>query len=152
MYYQAIVKHFAAYSPLGTSPKERYDLGRLDEIIEETAYHSRIFYLSFEITVPADGSVEVSIEQFKRASFDFHCSGSDSIDIDGYDLLTSLGSNLVFTEQCASISNYDAIEIVRQNFGFDLAGGITCVPLDMNEPHYYLEIRGITVTNTGGLR
>ena len=103
----------------------------------------RVLYLSFEVTVPAGGSVEVCVEQFKNASFDFHCSGSESVGIDGYDLVTSLGSNLTFAGQSASISNYDVIEIVRQNFGFDLAGGITSVPLDLNEPHYYLEVRVI---------
>lgn len=143
MYYQAVIKHFVAYGPLGADPMERYSFGRLEDIIDETAYHKRILYLSFEVTVPAGDSVEVCVEQFKNASFDFHCSGSESVGIDGYDLVTSLGSNLTFAGQSASISNYDAIEIVRQNFGFDLAGGITSVPLDLNEPHYYLEVREI---------
>lgn len=146
MYYLAIVKHFAEYGPMGTNPMERYSFGMLEDIVEETAYHKRVLYLSFEVTVPAECSVEVSVEQFKYASFDFHCSGSKNVGIDGYDLVTSIGSNLTFTEQSASISNYDAIEIVRQNFGFDLAGGITSVPLDLNESHYYLEIRKIAPT------
>jgi len=141
MFYQALVKHFAAYGPLGTNPKERYDFGMLTDIIGEVPYHSRILYLSFEATIPAGGSVEVNVDQLRNASFDFHCSGSDNVGIDGYDMVTSLGSNIAFTGQTASISNYDAIEIVRQNFGFDLAGSITNVALDMNEPHYYLEIR-----------
>ena len=143
LYYQAIVKHFSAYGPTGTDPKERYDLGMLDDIISEAAYHNRILYLSFEVTIPAGGSVEINIEQFKNASFDFHCSGSENVGIDGYDMVTALGSNIAFTAQTASISNYDVIEIVRQNFGFDLANGINEVVLDLNEPHYYLEVRGI---------
>ena len=143
MYYQAMVKHFATYGPLGTDPKERYAFGMLTDIISEVAYHDRILYLSFEVTIPAGSSVEVNVEQFKYASFDFDCSGSENAGIDGYDMVTSLGSNIAFTGQSASISNYDAIEIVRQNFGFDIAGGITNVDLDMNEPHYYLEIREI---------
>ena len=87
--------------------------------------------------------MEVNVEQFKNASFDFDCSGSENAGIDGYDMVTSLGSNIAFAGQTASISNYDAIEIVRQNFGFDITGGITNVDLDMNEPHYYLEIREV---------
>ena len=143
MYYQAMVKHFATYGPLGTDPKERYAFGMLTDIISEVTYHDRILYLSFEVTIPAGGCVEVNVEQFKNASFDFDCSGSENAGIDGYDMVTSLGSNIAFTGQTASISNYDAIEIVRQNFGFDITGGITNVDLDMNEPHYYLEIREI---------
>ena len=143
MYYEAVIKHFATYGPAGTDPKERYGYGRLDDIIEESVYHNRILYLSFDVTIPAGGSAEVNVEQFKNASFDFDCSGSKNAGIDGYDMVSSLGSNITFTGQTASISNYDTIEIVRQNFGFNLAGGITSVDLDMNEPHYYLEIRGI---------
>ena len=143
MYYEAVIKHFATHGPAGTDPKERYGYGRLDDIIEESVYHNRILYLSFDVTIPAGGSAEVNVEQFKNASFDFDCSGSENAGIDGYDMVSSLGSNITFTGQTASISNYDTIEIVRQNFGFDLAGGITSVDLDMNEPHYYLEIREI---------
>lgn len=141
MYYQAMVKHFAAYGPLGTDPKERYAFGMLTDIVSEVAYHDRILYLSFEVTIPAGSSVEVTVEQFKNASFDYDCSGSENAGIDGYDMVTSLGSNITFTGQTASISNYDTIEILRQNFGFDIAGGITNVDLDMKEPHYYLEIK-----------
>ena len=122
-------------------PKERYEFGMLEDIINETAYHNRILYLSFEVTVPAGGSVEAGIRQFKPASFDFHCSGSENVGVDGYDMVTMLGSNLAFTGQTASVSNYEAIEIVRQNFGFDLAAGVTEVALDLEEPHYYLEVR-----------
>lgn len=143
MYFQAVARHFAAYGPIGTEPKERYEFGMLDDMIEETAYHNRILYLSFEVTIPAGSSVEVNVEQFKNASFDFHCSGSENVGIDGYDMVTSLGSNLSFTGQTASISDCEAIEIIRQNFGFNLARGITNVVLDMNEPHYYLEVREV---------
>ena len=62
-------------------------------------------------------------------------------------MVTSLGSNLTFTVQTASISNYDAIEIIRQNFGFDFVGGITKVDLKVSEPHYYLEIRELESKN-----
>ena len=35
------------------------------------------------------------------------------------------------------------IAIVRQNFGFDLAAGLTSVPLAPDQEHYYLEVRRI---------
>lgn len=81
MHYQALVKHFTAYGPMVTDPKERYDFGMLTDIINETPYHSRILYLSFEVTIPADGSVEVNIDQYKKDSFDFHYSGSENVGI-----------------------------------------------------------------------
>lgn len=141
MYYNAVVRHFAAYGEQGTDPKERYSLGMLDDIINETAYHNRILYLSFDITIPANGTVELSIAQHKAASFDFDCSDSENAGIEGYDMVTVLGSNIAFRGQSASIINYEGIEIVRQNFGFDPENEITQVTLEPEQPHYYMEIR-----------
>lgn len=56
-------------------------------------------------------------------------------------MVTKLGSNLTFTGQTTKPEDRDQIEIVRQNFGFGLANGITEVEPDLNEPHYYLEVR-----------
>ena len=68
---------------------------------------------------------------------------SDPCPTNGYDMVTRLGSNLIFTEQTASLEDRGRIEIVRQNFGFDIENGIDEVELDMEEPHYYLEVRAI---------
>ena len=59
----------------------------------------------------------------------------------GYDLVTRLGSNLACSVQTATLEDRGQIEIVRQNFGFDLEWGITTVPLEAAEEHYYLEVR-----------
>jgi len=141
LYYQAVLKHFTEHGPVGSEPKQRYEWALLDELVNEIATHERILYLSFELTVPAGGSVSVEIEQYKPASFDFECTGSENAGIDGYDMVTTLGSGLSFSKQTAAISEYNNIEIVRQNFGFDLENGINEVSLDVNEPHYYLEVR-----------
>ena len=58
-------------------------------------------------------------------------------------MVTGLGNNLIFTEQTASLEDRGQIEIVRQNFGFDIENGVNEVELDMEEPHYYLEVRAI---------
>lgn len=62
--------------------------------------------------------------------------------------LTAIAHNILLdredAQECgnnASISGYDAIEIVSQNFGFDLQNRITEVTLDLSEPHYWLEVR-----------
>ena len=132
-----------SYSPIGDAPKERYSTGMLEDIFSGVYTNRRVIYLSFDVTIPAGESVKVEVLQTKDASMDY--VGKDK-GKDGYDMATQLGSNLVFTGQTASISNYDAIEIVSQNFGFDLTGGITSVHLDLNELHYYLEVRGIDQT------
>ena len=58
-------------------------------------------------------------------------------------MASRLGSNIGFTRAGASISGYDEIEIVQQNFGFDIENGVTEVMLSLDEPHYYLEVRKI---------
>ena len=101
----------------------------------------RVLYLSFPVTVPAGGSVTVSASLWKAPSYDFGCSGSENVGLQGYDLATALGSNLVFTSQTAALTNAENIEIVPAEPGFDPANGVTEVILDLSEPHYYLEIR-----------
>ncbi len=141
-YYGQIVRHFMKYGPMGSEPKERYAWsGRLDEFIDETAMISRILYLTFDMTIPAGETVTLNIDQFKSASYDYYHNKADGADLNGYDMVTSLGSNLGFESQTASISNYDSIQIVRQNYGFDIEAGITVAELDLNEPRYYMEVR-----------
>lgn len=50
---------------------------------------------------------------------------------------------LSFTRQTAELAHTEQIAIVRQNFGFDLAAGLTSVPLAPDQEHYYLEVRRI---------
>ena len=76
--------------------------------------------------------------QLKDASIDY--IGKDK-GKDGYDMATRLGSNLTFTEQTASIRSYEEIEIIAQNFGFDLTNDISSVTLELNQDHYWMEIR-----------
>jgi hypothetical protein len=123
------------------SDAERYETGRLEELFADALGTDRVLYLRFDVTLPAAGSVRVTASLTKRASYDFDCSGSGNTGVNGYDLVTQLGSSLHFTSQSATIASADAIEIVRQNFGFDLDGGVTTVELDPTEEHYYLEIR-----------
>jgi len=143
MYYGELCRFFAEHGPLGTSPKERYQWGMLDDIVQETPTHDRVFYLSAQITVPTGSSVVLSAEQTKEPSFDFFCGDQTNAGLQGYDMMTHLGSNLNYDTQTAALTNTDLIEIVRQNFGFDLDNNITAVTLDPNVPHYYLEIRQI---------
>ena len=129
------------YGILSDYVAERYEWGSLEDMWTETYNMQRVMYVSFEVVVPANGSVRVDAAMRKDASFDFVGEGTDR---NGYDLVTRLGFTLEFTEQTASVSNTQFIEIVYQNFGFDLENGITQVKLDVNEPHYYMEVRKIS--------
>lgn len=143
MYRGAVSQLLNQYGILSGRPKDRYADGRLDDILSETLFHQRVLYLEFPVTVPAGGSVTAECRMWKAPSFDFQCSDSENIGLQGYDLVTRLGSSLDFTRQAAAVENTEGVEIVRQNLGFDLTAGVTSVELDMTEEHYYLEVRTV---------
>ena len=95
---------------------------------------------TMEVTIPAGESITVAAGQPKDASMDY--VGKDK-GKDGFDMATRLGSNLTFTEQTASICRFEEIEMIAQNFGFDLENGITEVTLDLNQDHYWMQVRKI---------
>ncbi|MDO4316064.1 MAG: hypothetical protein Q4C45_09815 [Oscillospiraceae bacterium] len=125
----------------GGGMKDRYSDGRLDDIVCETLIQERVLYLAAAVTVPAGESVDITFGFWKEPSFDYGCSDSENKDLQGYDLVTALGSTLEFTAQTAALANTDGIELVRQNLGFDLENGVTETALDPEQEHYYLEIR-----------
>ncbi len=128
------------YGGLSENPAERYYGGNLEDMWSETYHMKRVLYVSFNVTIPANSSVFVEASMRKDASFDYAGHGTER---NGYDLVTTLGSSLEFSNQTASVSNTEAIEIVHQNFGFHPAEGINKVTLDIKEPHYYMEIRRV---------
>lgn len=132
-----IAELYVSYGVLSDDPVERYDFGMMEDMIFEAQYLGRVLYLSFEVTIPAGQTLEISASMVKEASFDYYGNG---VDCHGYDMMTTLGSDLVFTEQTASISGTDEITILSQNFGFDPENGITKVTLDPAQPHYWLEV------------
>lgn len=122
---------------LSGNSEDSYDLHWL----EDMTFGSRVYYLTAQITIPAGGSVTVEASFLKEDSFDFACTSTQDTGVYGYDLVTRLGTNLNFTAQSAKVINTENVEIVRQNFGFDLANGVNTVTLDPAEERYYLEVR-----------
>ena len=118
-------------------PAVRNDTSSLEDLNLDGV--SRVFYVQSTITLPPGASLTLQAVLPKAASFDYRPRGGETCY--GYDLVTRLGSNLSCTQQTATLEARDQIEIVRQNFGFDLQGGITTVRLDPETPHYYLEVR-----------
>ena len=104
-------------------------------------FHGGTTILTAPITIPAGGSMAVEASFTKEGSYDYFCAHTENQGIYGYDMVSRLGSSLSFTGLSAKLRNTEAIQIVRQNMGFDLEQGITQVTLDPDEEHYYLEIR-----------
>ena len=82
----------------------------------------------------------------KEESADFYCAHTENQGVSGYDLVTSLGSNLTCTGQTTTLEDRGQIAIVRQNFGFDLENGVKTVALDLSTEHYYLEVKRLAGT------
>lgn len=141
MYRGAVSELLNRYGPLSGTPMDRYADGRLDDLLMETLGQDRVLYLRFPVTVPAGGSVGVECAAWKEPSFDYGCSGSENEGLQGYDLATCLGSSLDFTRQSAALVNTENVEVTGQNFGFDVGNGVSGVELDLEQEHYYLEIR-----------
>ena len=138
LYYRAFLEQLLSYGVLSDEPVERYDTGWLENIEGGMV---RVCWLESEVTVPAGGTVRLTASMTKAGSYDFDCTGTDNVGVYGYDLVTRLGSNLACSAQTATLEDRGQIEIVRQNFGFDLEQGIATVTLDPAEEHYYLEVR-----------
>lgn len=139
MYYGLLKEQLVAYGVLSENGAARYDSGWIEDL--DVVGVDRVFWLEAEITIPAGESVTVVATFKKEPSFDFHCANTENKGINGYDMVTTLGSNLRFTQQTAYLEDRGQIEIVRQSFGFDLENGIKEVALDLAIPHYYLEVR-----------
>lgn len=140
MFFGLMKENLTAYGILSEDPAERYIENRLEDL----DFHGmdRVFYLETEITIPAGENVIVEADMTKESSYDFYCVHTENQGVYGYDMVTKLGSNLICTQQTALLENRGQIEIVRQNFGFDLENNISKVTLDPDQEHYYLEVKG----------
>lgn len=109
----------------------------------------RMLYWVFPVEIPAGESVTVTGSYVKKRHY-----FSDEVR-HGYDLATTLGSDLHFTEQKVRLVNTEPVAIMpryedgqvkgfRQNFGFDLHKGITEVTLDLTQEWYYVDLMVLT--------
>jgi len=66
---------------------------------------------------------------------------SDNTMIDGYDMVTSLGSNLEIKSTKVSLSDTEPVDIPEQDFGFDIVNGKTSVDISTENDHYSMKVR-----------
>ena len=95
-------------------------------------------YWLITVEIPAGGSVTVSAAYRKDASSN---SGDER---HGYDIATTLGSNLNFIAQRVRLVNTEAVVIAQggeaQDFGFAPEQGILEVDLDLTRERYFLDL------------
>ena len=141
MYCSAVSQLLYQYGAFSGTTDSHYMDWSLDGIIADTNVQTRLFYLEFPLVIPPGGSTTVAADLRKKPGHDFPCNGSKSLGEKRYDLVTHLGSNLQFDQLTAEIAAHENMEILEQNFGFDLPGGTSIVMLDPEGEHYYLELR-----------
>lgn len=146
-WYGAFCDFLFAYGPLSEQGAERYADGSLEMLEAEGV--ARVLYLEAEITVPAGKSLNFTAAMTKEPSYDYHCAHTENRGVYGYDVVTRLGSNLNCTKQTATLEDRGQVEIIRQNFGFDLAQGVRTVSLDPAAEHYYLEVKHLPMEEEG---
>ncbi len=113
--------------------------------LSDMAYYAytgtTLFLVKNEVTVPAGESIQVEYEYLKQGQHDETCPEPDFYDCYGYDNALNMGTNMTFTKQVTNIEEQGNIEIIDQNYQFDLEAGIKSVELELDAERYYMVVR-----------
>lgn len=97
-----------------------------------------LYYARFQVTVPANGTLELSARMEKAGSW--MLDGDSDEGYRGYEILPTLGSSLNFQSVRVTLKNYEHIAITDQNCGLALTRDVASVELNPREPEYYLNV------------
>lgn len=97
-----------------------------------------LYYARFQVTVPANGTLELSAQMEKAGSW--MLDGDTDGGYRGYEILPTLGSSLNFQSVQVTLKNYEHIAITDQNCGLELTRDVTSVELNPKEPEYYINV------------
>ena len=153
LFRRAAAELLTEYGVLSDAPTDRYADGRLDEIIQEALTLERIFYFRTpSVTLAPGKTYDLTVGLHKEGSFDFAGSGSEKEGVYGYDLLTTLGSSLAFTDQTLCVEYFDYGTSYHKTQGMGFLANITAhnldetfiqsgeTLLDLTQQHFYFEI------------
>ena len=141
LYRESVARLMERFGPTAGLVMDRYQDGRLDDILSETLLQERVLYQVAQATIPAGGSVVVEAVYTKGPSYDFYTGGDTDATLEGYDLVTALGSGLAFSEQRVELLGREGIELAYSDLGFDTEQGEWEVLLAPEKEHYSLEVR-----------
>lgn len=109
---------------------------RLENYLFEFYGDFRVFYQMAKVTVPANDSVVVTLEYEKYTGI----KKIDGKDYDGLEIMTTLGSNLDFSNQTLKVVGVDDLDISQHTTGEELEKGQHEVELDGTFFEIYLEV------------
>ncbi len=127
-----------SYGLISDAPVNRYSDGSFEMIAQDALVMNRLMCRSFTVDIPANGEVTVAMQMKKQASINLM---NDNTMIDGYDMVTSLGSNLEIKSTKVSLSDIEPVYIPEQDFGFDIVNGKTSVDISTENDHYSMKVR-----------
>ena len=113
----------------------------LDNIAYYACTAESVFLVKNTVTIPAGESVTVLYTYEKQGNHDETGAPPEYYDCYCYDNAITMGTNLYFTKQVANIAEKGNVEIIEQNYGFDLENGIKSRELDLETMFYYMVVR-----------
>ena len=134
--YSAILKYMCKYGEYSDKPIERYDWGRMESQISDAVLCERIMYATFDVTIPAGGSLTVNVKHRRYADM-------NELDEDGHAdyglyMYTTLGSTLDISSQSVDVIGLPDVDITDGNIGTNVKDGKIHTDIDSKEKIYYL--------------
>lgn len=138
LFYRAVCTLWDSFGPTADGAVPRYMEGRIDALMDDAYVMQRVFYMAFEITIPAGGSVTVSAQQTRSGAHNFNMK--DSAAGFGYDLLTTAGSGISFARATVSVELGSGMLITADSMGLAGENGVLEAELAPTDEHYYLTV------------
>ena len=135
--YSAILKYMCKYGEYSDSPIERYHIfGDMASQIDDAVMCERIMYATFDVTIPAGGSVTVNVKHRRYADMN-ELDDNGHADYGLY-MYTTLGSTLDISSQSVNVIGLPDVDITEGNIGTDVKDGKIHTDIDSKEKMYYL--------------
>lgn len=139
-----MISDSVAFRRNGANPETEYymisSLNNLALFVDVASRPFGFYLLEDTVTVPAGGSVKIRFE-YDRIGKYWEEPEEKYKGIFGYDNCPNLGTNITFTSQSAAIADKGDIEIIEQNYGFDLKNNIRKVELKLDAERYYMYVK-----------
>jgi hypothetical protein len=135
--YNAVMKYICKYGEYSDKPIERYLIfGDMASQIDDAVVCERIMYATFDVTIPAGGSVTVNARHRRYADMNV-LDEAGHADYGLY-MFTTLGSTLNITSQTVDVIGLPDVDITEGNMGTDVTDGKLHTDIDSKEKVYYL--------------
>ena len=131
------IKELFGTGVLSENPMMRYEDGSLESL--DVTNIQRVIFAEIEIDFDEINITELEISSYKQGSHDFYGHKYEQ-EIYGYDLLRTLNSAIPVNKFEVEINDYNKLDTVKENFGFDFDKGIKKAILSNDEAGYFMDV------------